>query len=64
MTFRRAAIAFAIAASQPLHAQVIEEIIVTAQKRAENIQDTPISIMAVSAEALQDKGITAVIARP
>ena len=30
-----------------------EEIIVTAQKRAENIQDTPISIMAVSAEALQ-----------
>jgi len=56
MTFRRAAIAFAIAASQPLHAQVIEEIIVTAQKRAENVMDVPIAITAYSGEALEQLG--------
>ncbi len=35
----------------------LSEIIVTAQKRQENIQDVPISVMAVSAQALQDAGI-------
>ena len=56
MDFRRAAIALAIAASQPLHAQVIEEIIVTAQKRAENVMDVPIAITAYSGEALEQLG--------
>lgn len=35
----------------------IEEIVVTAQKRAENIQDVPISISAFSGDFLKDSGI-------
>jgi iron complex outermembrane receptor protein len=35
----------------------LSEIIVTAQKRAENIQDVPVSVMAVSAQTLQDAGV-------
>jgi iron complex outermembrane receptor protein len=35
----------------------LAEIIVTAQKRQENIQDVPVSVMAVSAQALQDAGV-------
>ena len=36
----------------------LEEIVVTAQKRAENIQDVPIAITAVTARALENRGIT------
>ncbi|MBL8644948.1 MAG: TonB-dependent receptor [Rhodospirillaceae bacterium] len=36
----------------------VEEIIVTAQKRAESLQDVPISIVAVSAAALEKSGVT------
>ena len=36
----------------------IEEIVVTAQKRVENVQDVPIAISAFTAETLQKKGIT------
>jgi iron complex outermembrane recepter protein len=42
------------AATQP----VLNEIIITAQKRAENIQDVPISVIALSARQLQDSGVT------
>ena len=35
----------------------LEEIIVTAQKRVENLQDTPIAISALSAADIQDRGI-------
>ena len=56
MSVRRAALALAIAAAQPLHAQTIEEIIVTAQKRAENVMDVPIAITAYSGGALEDLG--------
>jgi iron complex outermembrane receptor protein len=35
----------------------LEEIIVTAEKRSENIQDVPISVIAVSAQQLQDAGV-------
>ncbi|WP_299693366.1 TonB-dependent receptor [Hydrocarboniphaga sp.] len=38
--------------------RLIEEVVVTAQKREENVQDVPISIQAFSAEALDAKGIT------
>ncbi|WP_372748038.1 TonB-dependent receptor [Litorivivens sp.] len=39
-------------------ATVIEEVIVTAQKRAENIRDVPISITALSEDFINDVGIT------
>lgn len=35
----------------------VEEVIVTAQKRAESLQDVPISITAVNAESLQRSGV-------
>jgi iron complex outermembrane receptor protein len=36
----------------------LEEIIVTAQKRAENIQDAPIAITSISADTISEAGIT------
>lgn len=39
-------------------AAVLEEVIVTAQKRAENVQDVPLSVTAISADALSKAGIT------
>jgi iron complex outermembrane receptor protein len=38
----------------------IEEITVTAQKREESIQETPISVMAITGDALTEKGISSV----
>ena len=38
-------------------AQALEEVIVTAQKRAENLQDVPISVTAVDGEKIQDNTI-------
>lgn len=38
----------------------LEEIVVTAQKRAENVQDTPLSVTAISGEKLASQGITTV----
>lgn len=35
----------------------IADIVVTAQKREENVQDTPISIVAMGAEMLEEKGV-------
>jgi iron complex outermembrane recepter protein len=50
----RTPIAVAIAlACPPLMAQQLEEIIVTAQKRTENMQDVPVSIQALNNETLQ-----------
>ena len=51
---------FAAAACLPisLTAQAqLEEVIVTAQKRAESLQDVPISISTVSGEKIQDNTI-------
>ena len=36
----------------------LSEIIVTAEKRSENLQDVPISVIAVSAQQIKDAGIT------
>ena len=36
----------------------IAEIVVTAQKREENLQDTPISMVALGADALEQKGVS------
>ena len=38
----------------------IQEIIVTAQKRAENVQDVPIAVSAFTASALQERAVTSV----
>lgn len=57
----------ALLAGQPVMAQDapsedaqtvgVADIIVTAQKREENLQDTPISIVALGADALEQKGV-------
>ena len=44
-------------AQQAAGPPVLTEIIVTAQKREENIQDVPVSVIAVSAQQLQDAGV-------
>jgi iron complex outermembrane recepter protein len=45
------------ATNQPTQ-PVLSEIIVTAEKRSENLQDVPISVIAVSAQQIKDAGIT------
>lgn len=57
------AISAAIACAQALAADAstgpaLEEIIVTAEKRSENLQDVPISVIAVNAQQIQDAHIT------
>jgi len=54
--------ASAAAAQAPAEGSVaaIEEVIVTAQKRAENVQDVPISIMAFSGSALEKANVRSV----
>src|SRR3546814_3412768 len=38
--------------------QGISDIVVTAQKQSENLQDVPISVSAITAETLQDQQVT------
>ncbi|WP_311267702.1 TonB-dependent receptor [Sphingobium sp. WCS2017Hpa-17] len=59
-----ASVALPLLAIAPAQAQEssngIAEIIVTAQKRAENVQDVPIAITAVTAEGLKNQNISSV----
>jgi iron complex outermembrane recepter protein len=48
----------AAAAADASNAPVLEEIIVTAEKRSQNLQDVPISVVAINAQQVQDAGIT------
>lgn len=48
----------ALAQNPAAQGQGLEEIIVTAQKRSESVQDTPISIVAMDSAALESKRIT------
>ena len=50
-----AASAFAISATAA-SAQEVEEVIVTAQKREQNLQEVPITVTAVTDEALESAG--------
>ena len=53
-----AASAGAQTAATPDSTTTLGEIVVTAQKRVSTVQDTPISITAVSGADLQDRGIS------
>ena len=44
----------------PQDSGAIGEIVVTAQKRAENVQDVPIAISAFTAASLQERAVTSV----
>jgi iron complex outermembrane receptor protein len=50
-------LAHAAAAPAPAAGQTVEEIVVTATKTAQNVQNVPIAVTAVTAQALQQKGI-------
>jgi len=48
------------ATSATAFAQVDEEIIVTATKRATSVQDVPISVTVVTPAALENQGVTSI----
>jgi iron complex outermembrane receptor protein len=52
-----AALATVLIGSAAFADQQLEEIVVTAQKRSENIQNVPIAITAFTAETLRSKGL-------
>ena len=56
--FKASGIALAIAAiSSGTNAAELEEIIVTAQKRAESLQDVPVSLIAISGTKIEEAGL-------
>ncbi len=40
------------------HAEMLEEVVVTARKKSESLQDVPIAVSAFTGEALREKGVT------
>jgi iron complex outermembrane recepter protein len=57
LAFAGAAAAGASLAADATNSPTLTEIVVTAQKREQNIQDVPISVIALSAQQLQDSGV-------
>lgn len=58
-TARRSALAIAVAiASVGAQSQVLEEVVVTATKRAQSMQDVPIAVTAFNARGIEEAGIT------
>ena len=56
--FARLALSAAVASvSVTAAGQALEEVVVTAQKRVESLQDVPISVTAISGEQVQDASI-------
>jgi outer membrane receptor protein involved in Fe transport len=57
-TFAKVALSAAVASlSVTAFGQALEEVVVTAQKRTESLQDVPISVTAISGEQIQDASI-------
>ncbi len=54
LTLMAVAVAFA---SGEAMSQALEEVVVTAQKRTQSLQDVPISVSAFSGENLKDAGV-------
>jgi len=46
------------AADETAARDTLDEVIVTAEKRSQNIQDVPISVIALSSQQMQDSGVT------
>ena len=57
LTTLSAAIAVTTAMSSAAYAAEIEEVVVTAQKRAENLQDVPIAISAFTGDSMKAMGV-------
>ncbi len=53
-----ASLALLCAGAAAQEAQQLEQVVVTAQKRAQNIEEVPIAITAFTSEELKDKGVT------
>ena len=52
------AVSLGSALAYAAESETLEEVVVTAQKRSQNIQEVPIAISAYTAETLQSKGLT------
>ncbi|MEH6569052.1 MAG: TonB-dependent receptor [Halioglobus sp.] len=55
-TFKKTALVMALASASSIAQAQIEEVVVTAQKKAESLQDTPIAISAFTSEGLEQIG--------
>src|SRR6186713_734080 len=50
------------AAEEDVHAAVLQEVTVTAQRRVENLQAVPIAATVLTGDMLQDKGVQGITA--
>uniref|UniRef100_UPI000B2375FA TonB-dependent receptor plug domain-containing protein n=1 Tax=Sphingobium phenoxybenzoativorans TaxID=1592790 RepID=UPI000B2375FA len=50
-----------VVASRQSDSNGIEEIVVTAQKRVENVQDVPIAVSAFGSKALEERAVSSVV---